>query len=310
MGDRVVYTDVMTSPRRPYKQTPRDRDSQGQAQGGGKPSRGGKPSSVSKRQPSTSKQATPSHWGNVASWYDQLVGEDGSDYQKHVVFPGLLAMLDPRPRQRILDVACGQGVFCRILHHHGCLPVGVDAAKALIDRAKDRSNPTIDFHVGDAQHLERLGLPEASFDAATCVLAIQNIPAIEPVCAGVAKLLKPAGRFVMVMMHPAFRGPKASGWSWDDATQTQRRWVSHYLTPRREAIITHPGKGADSGHTWTFHRPLQDYVVALAKAGLLVNDLQEWVSHKVSDSGPRAQAENISREEIPMFLAISAVKAQ
>ena len=315
----MVYTGDMTSPRRPFKKKSRPADAVESPREGhrsaGKPgfNRGptadkGKGYTGSRRPAKPGKQATPSHWGNVADWYDQLVGEDGSEFHRHVVFPGLMEMLQPRPRQRILDVACGQGVLCRILHHQGCLPVGVDAAKALIERARQRSNPTIDFHVGDAQDLGKVGLADESFDAATCILAIQNIPSIKPVFTGVARLLKPGGQFVMVMMHPAFRGPKATGWQWDDATQTQRRWVSHYMTPRKEAIITHPGKGEASGHTWTFHRPLQDYIVALGQAGLLVNDLQEWVSHKVSDSGPRAQAENVSREEIPMFMAISAVK--
>jgi len=288
----------MTSPRRPRKSdSDRPRHSAGRPHGPSRPGKG-KPT----------KAATPSHWGAVADWYDQLVGEDGSEYHKHVVFPGLMEMLKPQSRMRILDVACGQGVLCRLLHHQGCLPVGVDAAAPLIERAKNRSHPTIDFHVGDAQHLDRLNLPPQSFDAATCVLAIQNIPTVGPVCLGVANLLKPGGRFIMVMMHPAFRGPKTSGWQWDEPTQTQRRWVSHYLSPRKEAILTHPGKGEASERTWTFHRPLQVYVSALARAGLLVDDLQEWVSHKVSDSGPRAQAENVSREEIPMFMAISAVK--
>lgn len=250
---------------------------------------------------------SPSHWGDVASWYDALVGEEGSDYQRNVVFPGLLDMLAPKPRQRILDIACGQGVFCRILHHHGCEATGIDAAPQLIQIAKDRSNPTIDYQLGDAQQLQNLGLEEASFDAATCVLAIQNIENIEKVCQGAADLLKPQGRFYIIMMHPAFRGPKASGWQWDEETTSQRRWVTHYLGHRKEPIITHPGKDP-TGHTWTYHRPIEDYIHALSRAGLLVSDLQEWSSHKVSDSGPRAKAENVSREEIPMFMAIEAVK--
>jgi ubiquinone/menaquinone biosynthesis C-methylase UbiE len=271
------------------------------------PRQPGQPGSKPPARKPQPRQAASSDWGHVAQWYDQLVGDQGSDYQRHVVFPGLLAMLDPKQREKVLDIACGQGVLCRILHQHGCQVTGVDAAAELIDRAKNRSHPGIDYRVGDAEQLEKIGLAEASFDAAVCVLAIQNIPHIQPVFQGASHLLKHGGRFVIVMMHPAFRGPKIAGWQWDDATQTQRRWSSHYLTPRKERIITHPGK-ATGEHTWTYHRPIQDYVRALAGAGLLVRDLQEWPSHKSSDSGPRAAAENISRQEIPMFLAVEAVK--
>jgi DNA-binding LacI/PurR family transcriptional regulator len=69
----------------------------------------------------------------------------------------------------------------------------------------------------------------------------------------------------------------------------------------------HPGI-APREVTTTFHRPLQAYFKALAAAGLPVTDLEEWISHKKSDSGPRASAENIARNEIPMFLCIVATK--
>jgi hypothetical protein len=42
---------------------------------------------------------------------------------------------------------------------------------------------------------------------------------------------------------------------------------------------------------------------------MLVESLEEWPSHKNSNSGPRAAAENTARKEIPLFMAIRAVKA-
>jgi hypothetical protein len=47
-------------------------------------------------------------------------------------------------------------------------------------------------------------------------------------------------------------------------------------------------------------------VKALAKAGFAVTNLEEWVSHKKSDSGPRAAEENRARKEIPMFMYLEA----
>ena len=71
--------------------------------------------------------------------------------------------------------------------------------------------------------------------------------------------------------------------------------------------MTHPGQKTGQ-YTWTFHRPLQAYIKSLASAGLLIDALEEWASHKVSTSGPRAASENVARREIPMFLAIRAIK--
>src|SRR5688572_26036120 len=240
-------------------------------------------------------------WGDVAEWYDRLVGDAGSEYHQHVVIPGVLRLLAPKPGDTMIDIASGQGVLSRALHERGVRMTGVDAAAGLIRAARERGPADIDYHVGDARELTRF--PSTSFDAAACVLAIQNIHPIQPVFDGVAWLLKPMGRFVLVMMHPAFRGPKETSWGWDAEQKIQYRRVDRYLIPRKTPITTHPGKSPDV-YTWTFHKPIEQYVRSLRNAGMLVDAMEEWPSHKTSTSGPRAAAENAARKEIPMFLAI------
>ena len=245
-------------------------------------------------------------WGGVAEWYDRLVGDEGSEYHREVVHPGVLRLLAAQPGERVLDVACGQGVLCRLLHDKGAKVTGVDAAAELIRAARQRGPKDIAYHVADARELGTLQfLHEGAFHAAACVLAIQNIQPIQPVFEGVHKLLRPGGRFVLAMMHPAFRSPKETRWGWDEADGVQFRRVDRYLLPRKSPIVTHPGKTPDV-YTWTFHRPIGAYVKALRNAGLLVDALEEWGSHRQSQPGPRAGAETTARKEIPMFLALRA----
>ncbi len=255
--------------------------------------------------PHASKNPT-THWGSVADWYDQLVGEGGSEYHRHVVLPGALKLLKLRPEETFLDVACGQGVLCRLAQRQEAAVTGVDAAPELIAAARRHGPPNIRYEVADARRLEFL--PEAGFSAAACILAIQNIHPLPPVFEGVARALRSGGRFVLVMMHPAFRGPKETAWGWDEANKTQYRRVDRYLLPRKAPIVTHPGKKGGE-YTWSFHRPLETYVKALVRTGLLIDALEEWPSHKSSAPGPRAAAENSARKEIPMFLALRALKA-
>ena len=252
-----------------------------------------------------SKPQQRTDWGGVAEWYDRFVGDAGSEYHQHVVIPGTLRLLAPKPGESVIDVASGQGVLSRALHERRVEATGVDAARDLIRAARERGPAEIHYHVGDARDLS--AFPADRFDAAACVLAIQNIHPIQPVFTGVARLLKPMGRFVLVMMHPAFRGPKETSWGWDDDQKVQYRRVYRYLIPRKTPITTHPGKSPDV-YTWTFHKPIEQYVRALRNAGLLIDALEEWPSHKTSTRGPRAHAENEARKEIPMFLTIRAVK--
>lgn len=244
-------------------------------------------------------------WGGVADWYDQLVGEAGSEYHREVVLPGTVRLLALQSGEAAVDVACGQGVLCRLLHERGVRVTGVDAAAELIRAARERSGDAIAYHVGDARDLSFL--PAGQFHAAACILAIQNIHPIRPVFEQVHRLLIEGGRLVIVMMHPCFRGPKETRWEWDARDKVQYRRVDRYLIPRKTPIVTHPGKDPGA-YTWTFHRPIEAYVKALRNAGLLVDATEEWPSHKTSTSGPRAGAENLARKEIPMFLAVRAVK--
>ena len=39
----------------------------------------------------------PGGWDHVAAWYDQLVGETGSDYHQHVILPNALELLNLQP---------------------------------------------------------------------------------------------------------------------------------------------------------------------------------------------------------------------
>jgi ubiquinone/menaquinone biosynthesis C-methylase UbiE len=244
-------------------------------------------------------------WGGVAQWYDQLVGDEGSEYQREVVLPGVIRLLAPNAGESMLDIACGQGVLARMLLERGVKVTGVDASRELIATARQRSDPAITYQVGDARQLDLL--PAEEFAAAACVLAIQNIHPIQGVFGGVARALKPGGRFVIAMMHPHFRGPKETSWGWDEKNTVQFRRVDRYLIPRKSPIVAHPGKSAGT-YTWTFHKPLEHYIKAARQAGLLIDALEEWPSHKTSTSGPRAAAENRAREEIPLFLAMRALK--
>src|SRR6266550_8868185 len=118
----------------------------------------------------TNRKSVPTDWGRVAEWYDDLVGEEGSEFQREVIFPGVLRMLALKPAEKVLDLACGQGAFCRLLAEKGAKPTGVDAATELIKLARERSDAGIEYFVGDARNLNFLA--ENKFSAVSCILAI------------------------------------------------------------------------------------------------------------------------------------------
>ncbi|MFN7374528.1 MAG: pseudouridine synthase [bacterium] len=251
--------------------------------------------------------APDTSWNQVAAWYDDLIDERKSDHYTGVIVPGTMRLVMPTPGQRILDVACGQGVIARALASLGARVTGVDAAPDLIAAAKARAaRDGGEFLVGDARNLASLNLP-GNFDAATCVMALTNIEPIEPVLTGIAEQLRPGGALVLVISHPCFRAPGQTSWGFDNAKGMQFRRVDGYLSTGQHRIQMHPGDAPDIV-TWTFHRPLQAYIRALSQADLVVEGLEEWASRRQSQPGPRAESENRARREIPLFLAIRATR--
>ena len=47
-------------------------------------------------------------WDNVAGWYDELMKEPAG-YQKDVILPNILRLMEIKKGDNILDLACGQG---------------------------------------------------------------------------------------------------------------------------------------------------------------------------------------------------------
>ena len=62
--------------------------------------------------PPPTVQETCAIWERIAPWWDQQLGE-GNDFQKTLIMPATDRLLDPRPGQVILDVACGNGNYSR-----------------------------------------------------------------------------------------------------------------------------------------------------------------------------------------------------
>lgn len=245
-------------------------------------------------------KASETSWENVASWYDSLVGEKGGYFHTHVIFPKLVPLLSLKPRMSVLDIACGQGVFTRLLAEKGHQVTGVDQSETLIALAKKYDTCNINYYVDDARLLQSLG--KKRFDRITCILALQNIDPIDTMFKRVHELLTDGGRFVVVLTHPAFRAPHISGWGIDEERKLQYRRIDRYLTPMKVPIAMHPGlPGSET--TWTFHRPLSEYARVARQAHLYIDALEEWVSDKES-SGKNAGMENHAREEIPLFLSI------
>lgn len=254
------------------------------------------------------RQAAPAAetaWEAPAGWYDRLVGDAGDDFYQKLVLPTTLGRLAARRGERVLDVGCGTGVLGRALAAAGAASTGVDASPAMIEAAQRRAGGLERYLVGDARRLDTV-LPGERFDHAALVMCLQDLDPLAPVLAGVAGLLKPGGRMVVVLSHPCFRVPRRSAWGWDDEQKAQYRRLDGYLSPFAVPIRLHPGQADDQTSTRSFHRPLSAYLGAIGAARLGVVAADELCSHRRGSRGVRSAAEERACSEFPLFLVLTA----
>ena len=113
----------------------------------------------------------------------------------------LVAAIDPRPGQRVLDVAAGTGLVSFALAQRGCEVIGVDQSKAMLDRARARAarRPQlagqVSFVGGEA---ERLPFDDAEFDALTFTYLLRYVDDQQATMRELARVVKPGGRIGMV----------------------------------------------------------------------------------------------------------------
>lgn len=250
------------------------------------------------------RRQSDTSWESVADWYDDHLEADADTYQAKVILPNLERILSLTGKERVLDLGCGQGFFARHLSPSAKTLTGADLSSSLVAHAKARHDG-ITYHVADAAELSFA--KDASFDIIYCVLALQNMEKLAAVFSEAQRVLAMGGRFIFVLNHPAFRIPKRSYWGYDEHAKRQFRRVDAYLSSSSEKIDMAPGQ-ARAVYTLSFHRSLQEYMKALRASGFSIVRLEEWISHKKSQPGPRQKAEDNARKEIPLFLCIEAMQ--
>jgi SAM-dependent methyltransferase len=250
-----------------------------------------------------SDKKTSTSWEPVEKWYQSIVQDDGHYYHRQIILPGVLKMLGKVTS--LLDLACGSGILAKRLPPD-VEYTGIDLSASFIKAAeKNDTLPHHHYQIGDIT--KPLKLQKQDFTHAALILAAQNIEQPKLAFINAAKHLQAGAKFIIVLNHPCFRIPRQSSWGIDDSKKLQYRRIESYFSSMKIPIHAHPSKGDESPATWSFHYPLSSLSSWLLEAGFKIELLEEWYSDKES-TGKNAKMENRSRREIPLFLAICAVK--
>ena len=210
-------------------------------------------------------------------------------------WPAIRALLPDFDGKRIVDLGCGFGWFSRWAKQHGAAHIlGLDLSRNMIARAKaDTSDPDIEYAIAD---LNRLDLPEASFDFAYSSLAFHYIRDFDRLVRTVHRSLVPGSYLVFSIEHPIYMAPTRPGWLID--SDGRKTWpVDRYSVegPRRTDWL--------AKDVLKYHRTLGATLNTLIGAGFTIRHVQEW---RPTDDQVAANPDLAEELERPMMLLVAA----
>jgi SAM-dependent methyltransferase len=206
-------------------------------------------------------------WDENADWWAHTF-TDGADPEYELqIMPLIEAQLDGC--ELVLDLGCGEGQVARRLGSGGAggrrTVVGVDPSQGQLSWAlRRRPGPLYTRGLG-----ERLPYRAGVFDAVVCCLVIEHVADADTLFAETARVLRPSGRFLLLINHPMYQGA-GSGFV-DDVILGERYWrVGPYLHRRVFLEQVDPGVSVPFAH-----RPLSGYLNPLADLGLVLTRMDE-----------------------------------
>ena len=210
-------------------------------------------------------------------------------------WPALRALLPDLRGLRVVDLGCGFGWFCRWAREQGAAEVlGIDVSEKMLARARTvTADAAITYLRAD---LERVDLPDASFDVAYSSLVLHYLEDLERLLATVYRALVPGGRLVFSAEHPIFTAPTRPGWSLD--ADGRKQWpIDSYLCegPRRTDWLA---KGVLKQH-----RTLGTYLNLLLRLGFALSHVEEWGPTDEQVAARPCLADDRQR---PIFLLVAA----
>src|SRR3974377_2005111 len=91
-------------------------------------------------------------WNQNAEFWDEKMGE-GNLFQRILVGPATERLLELKPGELVLEIACGNGVFARRLAQLGARVIATDFSENLLEQARKRTigfDTSIEYRFIDA----------------------------------------------------------------------------------------------------------------------------------------------------------------
>lgn len=196
-------------------------------------------------------------WAPYDEMGEQFVAHaEDSAYNAHYDRPAVLRALGDVVGRRVLDAACGPGLYTQVLIEAGAEVLGFDASERQVELARRRLGERAEIIV--ARLGDRLPFPDDHFDLVVCALAIHYADDQPAAFAALHRVLRPGGALVVSTQHPT--------------TDWLRKGGSYFDRVLEQDIWQIPG-GPQPVRFW--REPLTALCAAATGAGFVIDLLDE-----------------------------------
>ena len=243
-------------------------------------------------------------WDVNSALWDQVQGDDGNYWQRVLVFPHTIELLQPLP-ESVLEVACGNGNFARQLAARGVSVTATDGSERQLAHARQRtSGEGISYQQLDATDRTQIAAladdGHAPFGAVVCNMALMDMAEITPLFDLLPLVIAADAPFIFSILHPAFNlGPDvrlfAERLETPDGRLVEQRGVriTGYLDVGVQHGIAVVGQPRQQPY---FHRPLQDLLTAAFERGWVLDGIREPA---MTDGGEGDADNRLSWDHLP-----------
>lgn len=246
-------------------------------------------------------------WDRGAEAWQAFVRSGADYYRLHVHGPGLLDAVGDVRGRRVLDAGCGEGYFSRELARRGASVVGIDITPALVAaaRAEEQREP-LGIRYEQISAVSMSGLADASFDAVTSCMAVQDMSDPLGCLTSAHRVLKRGGRMVFSVPHPCTDTPHRE-WQRDAHGAKLALSIDRYFDTGAAECDWSVPRLAYRWKTPCWRRTLSEWSSMLVEAGFLIRRLHE----------PKPTAEQVTRHpslddcsRLPYFLIFDVAKSE
>lgn len=236
-------------------------------------------------------------------------GKEKDVLRTEILFPVMLNAMGDVRGKRVLDAGCGEGSFSQILEEKGALVHGFDVSSVMVQAANNRKkkfNLHAEFKQADIEDIDLYEI--GMFDVVVLSMVLFELDEAEEAFRNMIAYLKPNGRVVVSLLHPAFDmndSQRMALGNLADSKMTRANWSFEIQHPYNEEIRYERSYSFTDKAVPYYFRPINYYVKMYLKNSIKINVFEEpLLKHDSAMKNPQINHTHY----VPRFLILGGDK--